>query len=102
MGAETGVVLPGFGEGTHFAKFRAKAQAFFRAHQDHIAIHKLRMNKALTVADLAELERMLAESGVAAPKTSNRPRRRRRGSVFLSDRWLEWTDRPPRRHWRVF
>ncbi len=63
MGEETAVALPGFGEGTDYARFRAKAQAFLRAHQDHVAIHKLRMNKALTAADLAELERMLAESG---------------------------------------
>jgi type I restriction enzyme, R subunit len=66
MGGETHVVLPGFREGTDYAKFLAKAQAFLRAHQDHIAIHKLRMNKALTAADLTELERMLVESGVGA------------------------------------
>jgi type I restriction enzyme R subunit len=66
LGAEAGVALPGFGEGTSFAKFRAKAQAYLRAHQDHIAVHKLRTNKALTEGDLAELERMLAESGVGA------------------------------------
>jgi type I restriction enzyme R subunit len=64
IGSETVVELPGFGHGTDHAKFRAKAQAFLRSHQDHIAIHKLRMNKALTSADLAELQRMLAESGV--------------------------------------
>ena len=64
LGAETAVELPGMGHGTDDAKFRAKARAFLRAHQDHLAIHKLRMNKALTAADLAELERMLAESGV--------------------------------------
>ncbi|MBA3342839.1 MAG: DEAD/DEAH box helicase family protein [Gemmatimonadaceae bacterium] len=68
MGTETGVLLPGFGEGTDFAKFRAKAQAYLRAHQDHITIQKLRMNKPLTVTDLAELERILAESGVGAPE----------------------------------
>uniref|UniRef100_UPI002621D6AC DEAD/DEAH box helicase family protein n=1 Tax=Accumulibacter sp. TaxID=2053492 RepID=UPI002621D6AC len=45
MGEETAVALPGFGEGTDYARFRAKAQAFLRAHQDHVAIHKLRMNK---------------------------------------------------------
>ncbi len=66
MGVGTGVELPGFGHGTDDAKFRAKARAFLRAHQDHVAIHKLRMNKALTVADLAELERMLGESGIGA------------------------------------
>ena len=68
MGGETDVELPGFGAGTDFAKFRAKAQAFLRAHQDHVAIHKLRMNKPLTPTDLTELERMLAESGVGAPE----------------------------------
>jgi type I restriction enzyme R subunit len=72
MGGETAVELPGFGQGTDYAKFRAKAQAFLRAHQDHIAIHKLRMNKALTAADLGELQRMLAESGVGAPEDIQR------------------------------
>ena len=72
MGGETAVELPGFGQGTDYAKFRAKAQAFLRAHQDHVAIHKLRMNRALTAADLAELERMLAESGVGAEQDIQR------------------------------
>ena len=67
MGDESAVALPGLlGENTDYAKFRAKAQAFLRAHQDHVAIHKLRMNKSLTAADLMELERMLAASGVGA------------------------------------
>lgn len=66
MGGEVRVELPGFVYGTDYAKLRAKARAFLRSHQDHIAIHKLRMNKALTAADLAELQRMLAESGVGA------------------------------------
>jgi type I restriction enzyme R subunit len=64
MGAETNVDLPGFIGGTDAEKFRAKAQAFLRAHQDHISIHKLRMNVALTTSDMDELERMLAESKV--------------------------------------
>jgi len=63
MGRETLVTLPGFADGTDYAKFRAKAQAFLRAHQDHVAIRKLRMNRPLTTTDLAELERVLAESG---------------------------------------
>jgi type I restriction enzyme R subunit len=64
LGGETAVELPGIGHGTDHAKLRAKAQAFLRSHQDHMAVRKLRMNKALTAADLAELQRMLAESGV--------------------------------------
>lgn len=71
MGAETAVDL-GFREGNDLTKFRAKAQAFLRAHQDHIAIAKLRMNRALTAADLAELERMLIESRIGAAEDVRR------------------------------
>ena len=70
MGAEASVDLPGFAAPDSFERFRAKARAFLKQHEDHIAIHKLRMNKVLTAADLAELERMLAESGVGGPRRS--------------------------------
>jgi len=79
MGGETAVELPGFGQGTDYAKFRAKAQAFLRAHQDHVAIHKLRLNKALTAADLTELERMLAHSGVGAAEEIERAKAQSQG-----------------------
>ncbi len=72
MGRETAVELAGFGQVNDYAKFRAKAQAFLRAHQDHVAIHKLRMNKALTIADLTELQRMLDESGIGAAEDIRR------------------------------
>jgi type I restriction enzyme R subunit len=64
MGSETVVDLQGLSASVSFEKFRAKARAFLRAHQDHIAVHKLRTNKPLTASDLAELERMLGESGL--------------------------------------
>jgi len=51
---------------------QAKARAFLRAHEDHVAIHKLRMNRTLTASDLAELERMLAESGVGDARNIER------------------------------
>ena len=79
MGGETHVVLPGFGEGTDYAKFQSKAQAFLRAHQDHVAIHKLRLNKALTAVDLDELERMLVESGVGAEEDISRAKKESQG-----------------------
>ncbi len=79
IGAETAVVLPGLGQGTDYAKFRAKAQAFLRAHQDHVAIHKLRMNKALTAADLAELERILVESGIGPSEAIGRAKTESQG-----------------------
>jgi type I restriction enzyme, R subunit len=50
-----------------FEKFRLKARHFLRAHENHVAINKLRMNLTLTSTDLEELERMLAESGVGTP-----------------------------------
>ena len=65
IGPENQVDLPGFTSATgDFEKFRAKVRAFLRAHEDHIAIHKLRMNRSLTKMDLEELERILLESGV--------------------------------------
>jgi type I restriction enzyme R subunit len=72
MGGETHVVLPGFAEGTSYEKFRAKARAFLRAHQDHVVIHKLRMNKPLTETDLKELERILVDSGTGAAEDIQR------------------------------
>ena len=36
---------------------------FLRAHESHVAINKLRMNRPLTETDIAELERMLIEEG---------------------------------------
>jgi type I restriction enzyme R subunit len=49
--------------GTDFERFRAKARAFLRAHQDRLALHKLRRNQPLTATDLEELERLLLEAG---------------------------------------
>jgi len=65
LGAESAVDLPGFGRSDGFERFRAKARAFLREHEDHITIRKIRMNRALTRSDLDELERMLAGSGIA-------------------------------------
>ncbi len=64
MGGETDITLPGLMPSGDFEKFRAKARAFLREHQDHVSIHKLRLNRALTITDLVALERMLAESGI--------------------------------------
>ncbi len=65
LGAETAIVLPIFANAADDAKFRARALAFIRAHEDHVAIQKLCRNKALTKSDLVELERMLIANGVA-------------------------------------
>ncbi len=64
MGDEKEVAFDAFVRGDDFEQFRSKARRFLREHQDHIAIHKLRMNEPLTEADLRELERILAESAL--------------------------------------
>ena len=95
MGTEATVDLPGFAAPDSFERFRAKTRAFLKQNEDHIAIHKLRMNKALTAADLAELERIWRRAGWAAPRRST-ARRRSREASGCSCRW-GWTERPPRK-----
>jgi len=68
LGGETNVDLPGFATPDSFERFRSKTRQFLRDHEDALAIHKLRMNDPLTKADLQELERMLAASGLARPE----------------------------------
>ena len=79
LGEESGVELPGFTSGRDFDKFRAKARAFLRAHQDHITIHKLRMNKIMTATDLEELERMLVQNGIGGSAEIQRAKEESKG-----------------------
>jgi type I restriction enzyme R subunit len=62
-----------------FARFKAKARHFLRAHEDHIVLHKLRQGRPLTPSDLAELERMLLDAGVAGPDDIERAREASQG-----------------------
>jgi type I restriction enzyme, R subunit len=63
LGEITTVNLALGGIAGDFERFRSKVRTFLRARENHITLHKLRRNQALTAADLAELERMLIESG---------------------------------------
>ena len=63
IGTANTIELSDFGAGDSFERFREKTRTFLRAHQDHVAIQRLRANQPLTASDLAELERMLVESG---------------------------------------
>jgi len=54
LGDETIMELPGVGGGADFERFRAKARQFLKAHEDHIAIHRLRFNEPLKAADVKE------------------------------------------------
>jgi type I restriction enzyme, R subunit len=66
IGEITAVTLALGGIAGDFERFRSKVRAFLRAHENHLTLHKLRRNQALTAADLAELERMLIDSGTAS------------------------------------
>jgi type I restriction enzyme R subunit len=63
VGELTEVALPLGGSAGDFERFRLKARAFLLAHENHITLHKLRRNQPLTATDLAELERLLLDSG---------------------------------------
>jgi type I restriction enzyme R subunit len=75
MGPEERVELPGLAASVDFEKFREKARVFLRSHEDDVSIRKLRMNKPLTTADLASLEKMLEDSGCGGAEEINRAKR---------------------------
>ena len=72
IGDDSAMELPGFGAGSDFERFRAKARQFLKTYEDHGAIHKLRFNEPLTAADIQELERMLVEAGAGTSDDINR------------------------------
>ena len=47
-----------------FARFKRKARHFLKAHENHLALHKLRHGRPLTATDLGELEKMLLDAGI--------------------------------------
>ncbi len=63
IGEISEVDLPLVASAVDFERFRTKAQVFLRAHEDRLALHKLRRNQPLTAADLQELEALLHEAG---------------------------------------
>jgi len=67
LSESTLVDLPGITPGTNWERFRDKAAAYLKQHQDHLALQRLRRNRPLTPDDLAALEQMLIDSGTGAP-----------------------------------
>ncbi len=57
------VDLPQVTSGINWERFRAKAQAYLKAHEDHVALQRLRRNKQLTPEDLDALAAMLVQAG---------------------------------------
>ena len=63
LGKAIEIALPGVATGTDLERFRAKAQSYLRAHDDALALQRLRRNKQLTDQDISELEGMLHDAG---------------------------------------
>jgi type I restriction enzyme R subunit len=67
IGVGTQISFIGSPVGTDMERFRAKARQFLRAHENHLAIAKVRRNQPLTASDIAELERMFNDEGLGGP-----------------------------------
>ena len=67
VGEEVEISLPGFTDTISFERFREKARAFLKDHQDTDAIRKLRMNEPLSSQDLSHLESLLKEPAANDP-----------------------------------
>jgi type I restriction enzyme R subunit len=61
IGTGTDVSLPLAATGMDYEKFKAKTRSFLKAHDDKIALQKLRRNLPITATDLQELEKILLE-----------------------------------------
>jgi len=67
LGEATEMTMSGLNVGTDLQRFQAKVRVYLRAHEDHVALQKLRRNRPLSLTDLDELQRMLTDSGVGEP-----------------------------------
>ncbi len=62
------VPLAGLISAAELERYRHKVMSFLQENQNHITIHKLKHNLAITPSDLGELERILFESGQVVTK----------------------------------
>ncbi|TFV57287.1 DUF4145 domain-containing protein [Geodermatophilus sp. DF01-2] len=79
IGEATEIPLVGVPVRDDFERFRAKARAYLRANESHVALQKLRRNLPLTPTDLTELERMLTDAGVATAEDLEKARTQAEG-----------------------
>ncbi len=61
IGEGTEITLPLVPAGLDYDKFKAKTRDFLKAHDDKLALQKLRRNLPVTATDLNELEKILLE-----------------------------------------
>lgn len=93
-GGEIGI--KGVAAGADLRRFRLKVRHFLIDHEDHITIQKLRRNEPLTSQDLAELERVFIEAGVATPEDIEKLRED--GGISTLIRSLVGLDREAAKH----
>ena len=72
LGEATEIGLSGLVAADEFERFRRKTRQFLREHQGHVAVEKLHRNRPITDTDLAELQRVLIESGVGTDRDLER------------------------------
>ncbi|HUR18700.1 MAG TPA: DEAD/DEAH box helicase family protein [Acidimicrobiales bacterium] len=72
LGDGTEVELAGLRATGEFERFRRKTRHFLDHHKDHVAIQKLHRNRPITDTDIAELQRILVESGVGTEEDVTR------------------------------
>jgi type I restriction enzyme R subunit len=64
IGEATEVEFAGLLPVDELERFRRKTRQFLHEHKDHVAVEKLHRNRPITATDLAELQRILVETGV--------------------------------------
>ena len=79
LGESIEVSLPGISVGTNWERFKAKARAYLREHEDNIALHRLRHNRQLTPTDLEALQGLLEASGAGTSEDIARAAEESRG-----------------------
>lgn len=69
--------------GTDMERFKAKARHFLKSHLDHITIQKIRLNQPLTPQDIAEIEAMFIQAGVATTEEIVKLKRETQIGIFI-------------------
>jgi type I restriction enzyme R subunit len=92
IGEEVDVQFRELAVADDFERFRRKTRIFLAEHEGEAVIEKIRRNEVLTADDVAELQRVLVESGVGSAADFHRARTEA-GSVGLFLRGLAGLDR---------
>jgi type I restriction enzyme R subunit len=84
LGELTVAQLQGTAIGADLTRFEQKLKIFLRAHEDHLAIQKIRRNRQITATDLSELEQIFLDARIGTEADLDRTRSNDGGlGVFL-------------------